>query len=120
MPKLVRDKNKDFDNLYATAVESALRNIFGNVAYDAIISLLSEIKEMLPKELIRSPEALSDALVLLFGREGAAVIKCSIVKKLCDLTGIRIPFSDDLADAVRRARIRYEYGLSEDIMYITP
>ncbi|HIE23900.1 MAG TPA: hypothetical protein EYP68_06700 [Candidatus Korarchaeota archaeon] len=115
MSRLLGNKKKrNFDELYIEAVESGLKNIFGNIAYDAIISLLCEIKGMLPKELKRSPEALSDALVLLFGREGAMVIKCSIINQLCDLMGIRIPFSEDLADAVRRARIIYEYGMSEE------
>jgi len=112
---------KPFDKLYVEAVESTLRRIFGNFAYDAIISVMCELKSMLPKELLRSPEALEEALVMLFGRDGAAVITCSIVNQLCKLLNVTILPSERFPETVRRARLKYEYGLSEDkVMYISP
>ncbi len=121
MPRTFRDQRRNFDDLYIEAVESTLKNIFGNVAHDAIISLMCEIKRMLPKELIRSPEALSDSLKLIFGEDGARVIMCSIINRLCNLMGIRVSFSGSFAETVNRARLKYEYDISEDkLMYISP
>ncbi len=116
-----RSRRRGFDELYVEAVESTLKNIFGDVAHDAIISLMCEIKGMLPKELIRSPDALADSLKLLFGEDGSKVVLCSIINKLCDLTGTRVSFSGSFAETVMRARLKYEYDLPEDkLMYISP
>jgi len=121
VPRTSRNRRRDFDDLYIEAVESTLKNIFGNVAHDAIISLMCEIKGMLPKELIRSPEALADSLKLIFGEDGARVIVCSIINRLCDLIGARVSFSGSFAETVNKARLKYEYDLSEDkLMYISP
>ena len=121
VPRFFRDRKKSFDELYVEAVELTLRNIFGNVAQEAVISLLCELKEMLPKELMRSPEALADSLTLLFGDDGAKVIMCSIINQLCNLIGIRVSFSGSFPETINKARLRYEYDLSEDrLMYILP
>ena len=69
-----RNRRRGFDELYVEVVEFTLKNIFGDVAYDAIISLMCELKKMLPKELVRSPEALADSLKLLFGEDGSEVV----------------------------------------------
>jgi len=121
VPELLRDKKKGFDVLYVEAVESTLKNIFGNVAQEAIVSLMCDLKGMLPKELLRSPEALADSLKLLFGDDGARVIVCSIINRLCELIGVRVSFSGSFAETVNRARLKYEYDISEDkLMYISP
>lgn len=72
-----------FDELLFETMDATLRQVFGESASELIYRLLERHLSLKREEIGEKIEALYACLEKLFGSEGAQIIRCTSLKRLC-------------------------------------